>query len=101
MILDNNRIPPALSAMLINPMNKAIIPINLKAIFTAVQHVSIIPSIFSGFAGSSALLTTIQLKISVLPKKKHLYEATTIATMIKAAHILLRAINVYRLEFMV
>src|SRR5436189_284454 len=45
-----------------------------------------------GFNGSSALPTTIQLKISVFPKKKHLIAATTIAIIINADHILLRAI---------
>ncbi|MOA42855.1 hypothetical protein D3C78_1649470 [compost metagenome] len=79
--------------MLINPINKAIIPISFKHIFTAVQQVSIIPSSFKGFVGSSALPMIIQLKISLCPKKKHFMPATTIATIIKADQILLNAIK--------
>jgi hypothetical protein len=47
MILERKRIPPALSAMLIKPINKAIIPIRPIQRFTASLVVSNIP-----FAGS-------------------------------------------------
>ncbi len=43
-IFDKSLIPPALSAMLIKPMNKAIIPIKLIEISTAVFAVAMIPS---------------------------------------------------------
>ncbi len=95
MILDNTRIPPARSAIFIKPMKRAMMPMSFKLRFTAVQQVSMMPSIFSGFAGSSALPTTIQLKISAWPGKKiHLIPATSIATMINPDHILLNAIEV-------
>jgi len=91
-IFDNSLMPPALSAMLIKPMNSAMMPINFKQMFTAVQQVSIIPSTPKGFPGSLAFPMTIQLKISDCPRKKHLKQATTIATIMKADHILLNAI---------
>ncbi len=46
MIRDNKRIPPACSAILKNPRNNAIIPINPKLMETALLQVSIIPSLF-------------------------------------------------------
>jgi hypothetical protein len=45
---DKNRIPPAFSAIVIKPMNKAMIPIRPIQISTAPLHVSMIP-----FAGSN------------------------------------------------
>jgi hypothetical protein len=91
-ILDRRRMPPALSAMLMNPMNSASIPISLRHISTDTQQVSMMPSTFRGFAGSLAFPMTIQLNICVSPKKKHLIAATVTAIMIKADHILLKAI---------
>jgi hypothetical protein len=91
-ILASNLTPPALSAMLMKPINNERIPINRKQISTEVQQVSTIPSILSGFAGSLALPITIQVKISVSPKKKHLIAATTTAIMMNADQILLSAI---------
>src|SRR5258706_10994108 len=44
MILDNKLTPPALSAIHMNPMKRAMMPINFRAILTDVQQVSIIPS---------------------------------------------------------
>ena len=89
---DNNLIPPALSAMLIKPINRAKIPTSFKQISTATQQVSIMPSNLSGLAGSDALPVTIQVKMWVSPKKKHLIPATVIAIMINADQILLNAI---------
>ena len=44
-IFDKKRIPPAFSAILIKPINKAIIPIKPMQIVTAVAQVAITPSI--------------------------------------------------------
>ena len=44
MILDNRLMPPAFSAIPMNPINKAITPINPRERFTAVLQVSIMPS---------------------------------------------------------
>ena len=41
---DSKRMPPAFSAMLIKPMNSERMPISLRQISTAVQQVSITPS---------------------------------------------------------
>jgi hypothetical protein len=45
-IFDSNRMPPALSAIAIKPMNRAMIPTKPILILTAVLTVSIIPSAF-------------------------------------------------------
>jgi hypothetical protein len=50
------------------------------------------PSILRGLAGSLAFPITIQLKISDSPMKKHLIPATTIAMIMNADQILLKAI---------
>jgi hypothetical protein len=67
-------------------------PIKRRHISTDTQHVSTIPSILRGLAGSLALPITIQVKISVSPMKKHLTPATATAIIINADQILLRAI---------
>jgi hypothetical protein len=43
---DNKLIPPAFSAILIKPMNNAMIPISPRLMLTALLHVSMIPSDF-------------------------------------------------------
>src|SRR5579862_4032378 len=91
-ILDRILIPPALSAIFINPRNNAITPISFRAILTDDQQVSMMPSVLVRFEGSSAFPTTIQPNISEFPKTKHLNEATAIATMINTLQILLSAI---------
>jgi hypothetical protein len=84
--------PPALSAMLMNPMNNDRMPMSLMHISTETQHVSTMPSILRGFAGSDALPITIQVNMSLSPIKKHLIAATTTAMIMKADQILLKAI---------